>query len=342
MLIKQKLHFKILLFLISSLLSHHSIANNKTHFEELFSTSVVLTDSETITLGVGNFDPDKLLKPHEKSFSESDSIKLRNELTVYSIPYTWRLTKDKSKSKSKDKAKKENPNYFYRDEITASLSYLKQENKSDLLSSSTMSDDNKDEVYSAYLAYSLHSQLNDNWNLRTRVGSYLMHHKNKYNYNSEESKQFQDELDGIFLNLSANAFIIEPNVKLTYSQNKDWGKWEFSNDLNVFTGITFNGAKSSQEAKPTGWRLNNGFKFHFNVNQSKFHAESIYVKIQRSDIGGDMVNSLGTDHFYELGVGLLLDTRKFTTLADNIGIGINIHKGSALTGGSIVFYFNEL
>ena len=342
MLIKQKIHFKTLVFLISSLLSHHSIANNKTHFEELFSTSVVLTDSETITLGIGNFDPDKLLKPHEKSFSESDSIKLRNELTVYSIPYTWRLTDEKSEDKTKDKVTKEKSNYFYLDELTASLSYLKQENKNDLLSNSSITDDNKDEVYSAYLAYSRHRQLTENWNLRVRFGSYLMHHKNKYRYNSEESKQYQAQLDGIFLNLSANAFIIEPNVKLSYSQQKDWGKWEFNNDLNVFSGVTFKGAKSSQEAKPTGWRFNNGFKFHFNVNQSKFHAESIYVKIQRSDIGGDMVSSLGTDHFYELGVGLLLDTRKFTKLADNIGIGINIHKGSALSGGSIVFYFNEL
>jgi len=340
MLIKQNFYFKILFLLISPLLSHHANANNKTHFEEIFSTTVVLTDSETISLGVGNFDPDKLLKPHEQSFSESDSIKLRNELTVYSIPYTWRLSEDKTKTK--DVTNNEKASYFYLDELTASFSYLKQENTNDLLSNSAIEDENKDEVYSAYLAYSRHKQLTENWNLRMRLGSYLMHHKNSYNYNSDESAQYRPKLDGVFLNLSANAFIIEPNLKLSYSQKKDWGKWELNNDLNVFTGITFNGAKSSQDAKPKGWRLNNGFKFHFNVNESKFHAESIYVKIQRSDIGGDMVNSLGTDHFYEFGVGLLLDTRKFTKLADNIGIGINIHKGSALSGGSIVFYFNEL
>lgn len=340
MLIKQIFHFKILFLLISLLLSQHANANNKTHFEEIFSTTVVLTDSETISLGIGNFDPDKLLKPHEQNFSDSDSIKLRNELTVYSIPYAWRLSEDKAKTK--DVTHNEKANYFYLDELTASFSYLKQENTNDLLSNSAIEDENKDEVYSAYLAYSRHRQLTENWDLRMRLGSYLMHHKNSYNYNSDESAQYRPKLDGVFLNLSANAFIIEPNIKLSYSQQKSWGKWELNNDLNVFSGVTFKGAKSSQDAKPKGWRLNNGFKFHFNVNQSKFHAESIYVKIQRSDIGGDMVSSLGTDHFYEFGVGLLLDTRKFTKLADNIGIGINIHKGSALNGGSIVFYFNEL
>lgn len=54
-----------------------------------------------------------------------------------------------------------------------------------------------------------------------------------------------------------------------------------------------------------------------------------------------MVSSLETDHFYEIGAGMLLDTSKFTDLAENIGIGININKGSSLYGGSIVFYFNE-
>jgi len=311
---------------------------NKQYFEELFSTNVVVTDSETITLGSANFDPDTVLKPHEEEYSESDSIKLRNELTVYSLPQTWDLSEDKSKASDDNTY----PHYFYRDSITASFSYFKQENKSDLLSGSTVTDDNKDEIYSAYLAYSKHSKLSENWNLRIRLGSYLMHHKNKYAYNSEESQQFQHILDGTFLNLSSNALIVEPNLKLMYTKEKSWGKWEYNNNLNIFSGVTFKGAKSSQGAKPSGWRINNTFKFHFNVNQSKYHAESIYVKLQRSDINGDMVTTLGTDHFYEFGVGILLDTRKYTDLTENIGIGINIHKGGALSGGSIVVYFNEI
>ena len=243
---------------------------------------------------------------------------------------------------SESESNKKPATFFYKDEITASLSYIKQKNKTDLLSQSTVTDDNKDEIYSAYFAYSKHRQLNEHWDFRLRIGSYLMHHENKFNYNSEESKQYQDEFDGIYFNLSSNAFIIEPNVNLTYSKPKDWGKWQYISDLNVFTGKTFNGAQSSQGANPNGWRLNNAVKLHYDLNISRFHAESVYVKFQRSDIGGDMVTSLGTEHFYELGLGVLLDTSKFTDLADNVGIGINIHHGSNLNGGSIVFYFNEL
>jgi len=334
MLIERNIQLISLTCLLCTLLSNHATAKNKVYFEELFSTAVVLTDSETITLGVGNFDPDKLLKPHEKDFTESDSIKLRNELTVYSIPYTWVL--------SENEPKEQPDSFFYKDELTVSISYLKQKSKTDLLSQFEITDDNKDEVYSAYFAYSKHTQLNDNWDFRFRVGSYFMHHENTFHYNSEESLQYRDELDGVFFNLSANAFFIEPNVKLTYNHPKDWGKWQYISDLNVFNGVTFNGVESSQDAKPNGWRLNNGLKLHYDLNQSRFHAESLFVKFQRSDIGGDMVNNLGTKYFYELGVGLLLDTSKFTDLADNVGIGLNIHHGSNLNGGSIVFYFNEL
>ncbi|HIP75643.1 MAG TPA: hypothetical protein EYH12_00485, partial [Psychromonas hadalis] len=41
------------------------------------------------------------------------------------------------------------------------------------------------------------------------------------------------------------------------------------------------------------------------------------------------------------GTGILLDTRKFASLVDNIGIGINLNVGRNLTGGSLVIYFNE-
>lgn len=82
-------------------------------------------------------------------------------------------------------------------------------------------------------------------------------------------------------------------------------------------------------------------KLHYSLSHYNSHTESVYIKLQRSDISGDMVSSLNTHHFYEIGIGILIDTTKLTDLADNVGIGINLNKGSSLYGGSIVFYFNE-
>ena len=52
MLIKRKIYYPTILGLILSLFIPHSMADENTqYFEELFSTNVVVTDSETITLG---------------------------------------------------------------------------------------------------------------------------------------------------------------------------------------------------------------------------------------------------------------------------------------------------
>lgn len=302
-------------------------ANPASNFEEAFSTTVVLTDNESVTLGVGNFSPDELIKNH--NFTSSDpSVELRNQMSVLSLPYTWKFN-----------------DLPHSDTLTAQLSYFKQDSTLihdiDYEVAST-SDVNIDKVYSASLTYSRYIAINNNWLFKYSLEGYLMHYSNHYQYNNEFSQSLQPKLNGIYFNTQANALLIEPKIKLTYVKLKPWGKWQFITNAGAFSGKTFAGSDSSQKAKPTGWQINNGVKLHFNVNTGKFHAESLYVKIQRSDIGGDIVRSLDTKHFYEFGIGVLLDTQKFTSLAENIGIGININRGSSLSGGSIVFYFNEI
>jgi hypothetical protein len=311
--------------------SKSAMADAKKISEEIFSTSVILADSETISLGVGNFDPKVLLDPKQahlfNKLTNSESIDQRNQLSVTNLPYTFVLNKNDQE---------------WSDKITASFSYIKQSNTQSVISSSgEVLDENTDKVYSGYLAYSTYMPLSKRWKMRLRMGSYLMHHDNDYQYNNANSLYFQPQLDGIYYNLDENALIIEPNIQFTYTKPKTWGKWQFSSQLDYFIGKTFSGASSTKGAKPQGWRINNKVKLHYSLSHYSTHAESVYIKLQRSDISGDMVSSLNTHHFYEIGVGILIDTTKLTDLADNIGIGINLNKGSSLYGGSVVFYFNE-
>ena len=120
-----------------------------------------------------------------------------------------------------------------------------------------------------------------------------------------------------------------------------WGKWQISSDLNYFVGRVYSGSTVNIGAKPNGWYIDNEVKFHFDIYSSKFYAESVYLKLQRTDMHGDMTNPLQAHDFYSMGVGILLDIRKITDLAENIGIGLNINAGTSISGGSIVFYFNE-
>lgn len=301
------------------------------YFEETFATAILLSDNESISLGIANFNPDALLSPSHDDFAtsikEGDSIKLRNELSVYSIPYTFVL---------------DEKNSIWSDKVMVRFSYVAQKSSNYLLAGTQyQADENSDKIYALYSAYSHYTPLTEKWKLRLRLGAHLMHFKNQYSYNSSQSNEYKPLLDGIYYNVIANAAIIEPNAKLTYTYPTTWGKWQFSADMNYFIGSVYSGADSSSGAQPKGWRINNGLKLHFDINQSAMHAESLYFKFQRIDIQGDMVSPLQTDHYYEVGIGTLLDIHKYTSFAKNVGIGININRGSALSGGSIVFYFNE-
>ncbi len=202
-------------------------------------------------------------------------------------------------------------------------------------------DKNVDHIYSIYNAYIQDLRLTEHFKLRLRLGGYLMHHKNKHHYNSGFSKSLKPALDNAYFNTRANAAIIEPNIQLTYTQATDWGKWRVTSDLNYLIGRVYSGSKAIVGATPEGVRLNNGVKLHFDIHNNPFDAESIYLNLQRTDMHGDMTNSFQTDHFYTMGLGILFDTHKFKDLVKNMGVGLNLNVGTSLSGGSIVFYFNE-
>ena len=68
---------------------------------------------------------------------------------------------------------------------------------------------------------------------------------------------------------------------------------------------------------------------------------AFYLKAQRVDLAADSKAGFEVDHFYEYGFGVLFDVSPYTTWFTNLGIGLNIHTGSVLEGGSIVFYIDE-
>lgn len=298
-------------------------ANPQKNFEQVFATTVLLTNSDAITFGFSNFDPTEVLNLDD-SQQESEQIRLRNQLKVFSLPHTYDLAVINDK---------------YYDQLTFALAYVKQTQEQDF--SIAAKDLNTDIIYGGYFAFTRNFKLNKVWTFRSRLGSHLLHHKNKHDYNSAESQQLREQLDGKYFNVEANALLLEPNIRFTYDNEQAWGNWIFSSDYNYFYGWTFAGADASSGARPEGWEIGNTIKTHFTLYDASYHAESLYLKAQRVDIGGDIKPSMGTDHYYEFGVGLLFNTAKLLPWLDNAGIGLNLNVGSQLSGGSIVLYINE-
>lgn len=310
-------------FLITLLFPLSLYANPQKNFEQVFATAVLLTDSDAITFGFSNFDPTGIFNL-DSSLPESEQVQLRNQLKVLSLPYTYDLAVSNEK---------------YYDQLTFAFAYVKQTQEQEF--ATDVKDSNTDIIYGGYFAFTRNFKLTNTWTFSSRLGSHLLHHKNKHDYNSAESQQFQEQLDGKYFNVEANAFLLEPNIRFTYDNEQPWGNWIFSSDYKYFYGWTFAGADVSKGARPEGWEIANAIKTHFTLYDARYHAESLYLKAQRVDIGGDIKPSMGTDHYYEFGVGLLFNTEKLLSWVDNVGIGLNLNIGSQLSGGSVVLYFNE-
>lgn len=296
-------------------------------FEEAFATSLVLSDSSMITFGIADFNPNNYLDNNNEHIGSSDSIELRSKVTVYSLPYTFELTND--------------PNSLWSHEITVRGSYVNT-NIDVEFKEMSLPDTDLDEIFGLYAEYAQNYIFRDNWTISFGNALHLMHYKNSHEYNSEFSQSLAPWLDGVYYNVSSNAFIIEPKITFEYKKESNWGEWRFNNSYHYAYGQGFGGSsKVSPDVNPEVWRFVNSVQLRYNMVHWNSLAQVLYLKAKRVDLGGDVNEPLGTDYYYEFNIAWLIDTRKWVSLIDNVGIGFTFNVGSALRGGSIVLFYDE-
>ena len=299
-------------------------------FEESFATALVLSDSNMITFGIADFNPNRYISKDENpdnGLGSSDSVQLRNQVTVYSLPYTFTLNDDADS--------------LWSHEITVRASYVntdidvKFQNKA-------IPDSDVDEVFGLYSEYAQNYIFAENWTISFGTALHLMHYRNSHSYNSVYSQKFSPALDGIFYSVSTNVFMIEPKMSFEYKKVAPWGEWRFNNSYHYANGQGFGGSSNySSEVHPEVWRFVNSVQLRYNMTRWNQFAQVLYLKAKRVDLGGDVNKPLGTDYYYEFNIAWLIDTRKWIDLVDNVGIGFTFNVGSALRGGSIVLFYDE-
>ncbi len=283
-------------------------------FEQKFATAVLLSKEETLSLGFVNYEI--------KNLGMTDqSLAYRNSLAIFSIPYNYKFHESD-----------------HDDRLHFLLSYVSQDQNFQF------NDGYKkygiDKFYNLYGGYSRSWRLREGWKFDAEGGSIAMHYDNKYSM--PPSITFMNNLDGTRYNLKAGSVLLKGRVAFMYADLHYWGKWTFKSNYEYFYGWTVSGADALRDVTPHAWQIANTIKLELNIHRSRFHAESLFFKMQRVDIDGDVVNSFGTENYYEVGSGVLLNTKKMTSLIDNLGIGVNVNIGSSLRGVSLVFYFNEI
>ncbi len=314
----------VTLILFSSFVRANEI---QTRTERNVSAAVILSDSEVLTFGFQDFDPN-IISPFQDDKFDSSEGSLRNRVAVTTMPYTFDL---------------EGAQDGFSHQITVRASYLNLRNESEVEGRPELAkEQDEDEIYSGFVEYKLNIEFADEWTLKYGVGSHLMYYRNKHSYNSSYSQSFAPQLDGFAYNTSSWAYLVEPAMELQYKRERPWGYWKFMSDWHYFYGTTWGEANGGDAGNPEGWYYMNGIKFNYNLQNWDGFIPSAYTSFRRVDLGGNADKALGAENYYEWSFGVLLTQPYFRDYIDNVGIGFTINYGSALRGGSIVLFFNEI
>ncbi|MEZ8237084.1 Solitary outer membrane autotransporter beta-barrel domain [Vibrio splendidus] len=325
---------RYIILLLMGLSSSSAYASNEliqNRLEKIFSVSIALTDSDAISIGFVDFDPNSFINLNDSGFGSDKTIDTRSQVSVGSIPYSSVIKTD-------------DPDFDLIWSVRGSYALSEQ----DIEISSDVTPDrrvnpNKDSVLGLYGFFGGQNHLNQHWSIAYGLGTHLLYYRNKYEYNNSYSQAFQSQLDGYALNTSAWALVAEPSVKLQYLQPKEWGSWNVSSRVRYFYGTGWGEANDGDIGNPEGMRFINELEFRQNVALDAWSLNNpqIHYNLTRIDVAGDLTAPLDTHYYYEFGAGLVFDVPYDSYFFDNFGIGINFNYGSSLSGGSLLFLLNN-
>lgn len=296
------------------------------HLESVLSASIVLTDSDVITLGFIDFDPKEWIPIGDRQ-AGGESLVKRGRLKTFSAPvYSTPIF-----SGSRDHV------YF-----DSRVSYL-EINESVQLQTFSANDQEQlqEQVFDGYIGTVWQRRLFNPWLLEAGVGAHLMHYRNHYQYADGGLASAKDIFDKVVLNTRMNAIIAEPFARAVYENALGRMPFQFSSTLNYAYGQTLDSSSSVVKAYPESWRWTNSAVLGRTMRQVFGYSNHLKFLLKRVDVGGEAVSSMGTHNYYEFGFGWLLYVGGQDAWIRNIGIGLSVNVGSDLSGGSFVLLFNE-
>ncbi|EKO3950627.1 Solitary outer membrane autotransporter beta-barrel domain [Vibrio fluvialis] len=293
--------------------------------ENSFAATIVLSDSDVFTVGISDFDPNKLLNTDNEEWGTEESLDNRKKYAVSTLPYTFELSEADA---------------INQHSILLRLSGMVSE-ETVQFAPDEPKDDFRQVIVDLYAAYRFKHNFDEHWSFEPGFGAHLLRYENSMDYNSPTGQQIAPFLDNLLFNTTAWANVYEPHFKVKYKSEESWGRWQVSSSWHYFYGYGWGEANEGDIGHPEGWYIANGITAAYDFSQLGRSVQSIYSSLKRVDVGGDINQPLGTSMYYEASVGWLMTPPFEISFIDNIGIGLALNYGSAFKGGSIVLFFNQ-
>lgn len=295
--------------------------------ESVFATALILTDTESATLGFMAFDPDLFPQVDGEEYGSEESLEHRRNIRVFTFPWRWDLFEGDNSDRVGD----------WRGHIKARLAYLDVRQDVLLGEQDPTRNSYRDVVYGGYLENGWTYSLTDRWKVMGAMGVHLLRYQNGFRQSDVESPG--ENLSGLLFDTHATAAVAQIQPRLTYTRKDSDLPWGFQSAFSYYLGRTLNG--DSPRIRPETWSWSNGFSLHWDLPELLNTSNQLRLSARRIEVGGAVTDSLGTKSYYQFGIGWLFDTENRWSWLDNIGISVAFNVGSALSGGSLVLMYNE-
>lgn len=285
-----------------------------------FAAYLVLTDTEAITFGLHTFDPDAFFGLVDEQFGDEETVERQRSVTTYALPGRWQLSPEEDR---------------LRNHASAGLSYLSmvQEN----VPAGPDSDRTLAQVYGAYAEYGVSFKVNDKLTATAGLGAHL----NQYDNQLEPGSETLELLDELPDDARARVLIGEWRGRLNYTSETRGVPWELQTTYSYYHGRTLSSGSNLEDAAPETWSWTNGVTVRRHLSPVFNRANNVRLISRRVDVGGDVVEALGTRHYYQFDLGWVFETPGGFSWLKNIGASIIVNTGSALSGASLGLIYNE-
>ena len=293
--------------------------------EEGVVTALLLTDGETVRLGFLNFDPNELLPVEDEQLGTDSAVAQRDKLGFLSLPLRWKLRTQ-----------------YPMDDVSAGVraSYMEEREEVYLADPDAGV---RDETRTTHTIGSAdirwRHNLSARWKVDSGLAAHFVHVSTSARYNSEASQQLAPKLDGLVTNYSTNTWVVAPSVGVRHWRGTNADRLEYFSVLTYHKGGSVKPDRAAHDVSPEAWFWSNGVEKKFPLTRGKY-AQSVMTRLARVDVGGDLSGPVGSNAYYELGVGWYSALPEAVPFVDNAGLVLNFNYGSTFRGGTVGFLLN--
>ena len=291
---------------------------------ENFSLSVLLTEGEAISFGLLNFDPNRVLLSDNPELGSPDALAFRNSFTVYTLPWSFDLPTGPDDQQ----------------QLRVQGSYLVESENFSLLGGPDQ-DRIRNTNAGIKLGYIATHQLTSRWQVSGGLYAHWIRYIQRTGYATPETRALGEGLlDGLLTNIQVDALLAEPRLEFAYVFPAWQGRWELFSDAHYVIGRTVDVDVPAHETQPESWFVSNGIRMRRPLTRGPWDGIDFLLRLARVELGGNLEAPLGTDHYYEMGVGWLVNSGERIPFIEDFGLSLNFNYGSTLKGGSVVFIYN--